>query len=52
MTTTSSTSSTSSTSGSAVLTALGAGSGIDTASLVTSLVSASFDPKDAQLKTK
>ena len=31
---------------------LGAGSGIDTTALVTSLVSASFDPKDAALKTK
>lgn len=51
-TTTSSTSSTTAASGSSVLTALGAGSGIDTASLVTSLVSATFDPKDAQLKTK
>jgi len=53
MTTTSSTSSSSSsTSGSAILTALGAGSGIDTGSLVNGLVSASFDPKDSALKTK
>lgn len=53
MTTTSSTSSTSSSSsGSSILTALGAGSGIDTGALVTSLVSASFDPKDQALKSK
>jgi len=55
MTTTSSTTSTTSTtstSGSSILTALGAGSGIDTDSLVTGLVSASFDPKDQALKTK
>lgn len=52
MTTTSSTTSTTSASGSAILTSLGAGSGIDTDSLVTSLVSASFDPKDQALKTK
>lgn len=35
-----------------IATTLGAGSGIDTAALVTSLVSAAFDPKDAALKTK
>ena len=52
MTSTSSTSSSGSTTGSSILTALGAGSGIDTDSLVTSLVSASFDPKDNALKTK
>lgn len=53
MTSTSSTSSSSSTtSGSSILTALGAGSGIDTGALVTSLVSASFDPKDSALKAK
>ncbi len=52
MTTTTSTSSTSSSGGSSILTALGAGSGIDTGALVTSLVSASFDPKDKVLKTK
>lgn len=50
MTTTSSTSS--SPAGSSILTSLGAGSGIDTDALVTSLVSASFDPKDSALKTK
>jgi flagellar hook-associated protein 2 len=52
MTTTSSTTSNTSASGSSILTALGAGSGIDTDSLVTGLVSASFDPKDQALKTK
>lgn len=52
MTTTSSTSSSGATTGSSILTALNAGSGIDTGSLVTSLVSASFDPKDSALKTK
>jgi flagellar hook-associated protein 2 len=51
-TTSSSTSSVSAASGSAILTALGAGSGIDTNALVTSLVSASFDPKDATLTAK
>ena len=35
-----------------IATTLGAGSGIDTTALVTSLVSASFDPKDAALKTQ
>jgi len=52
MTSTSSSSSTSTTSGSSILTALGAGSGIDTDSLVSGLVSATFDPKDNALKTK
>jgi flagellar hook-associated protein 2 len=52
MTTTSSTSSSNTTAGSSILNALGAGSGIDTSALVTSLVSASFDPKDSALKTK
>ena len=46
------TSSTTASSGSAILTALGGGSGIDTGSLVTNLVSATYDPKDAALKTK
>lgn len=39
-------------SGGAILTALNAGSGIDAGALVTNLVSASFDPKTAALKTK
>jgi flagellar hook-associated protein 2 len=58
MTTTSSTSSSSSTTstkasaGSSILTALGAGSGIDTASLVTSLVGAAYSDKESQLQTK
>jgi flagellar hook-associated protein 2 len=58
MTTTSSTTSTTSTqsavaaAGSAILTQLGAGSGIDTASLVTNLVSASFGTKEATLTAK
>jgi len=51
MTTTSSTSS-SATTGSSLLTALGAGSGIDTAALVSSLVSASFSGKDSALTAK
>lgn len=46
------TSSTSASQGSAILTALGGGSGIDTGSLVSGLVSATYDPKDAALKTK
>ena len=50
--TSSSSSSTSTTTGSSILTALGAGSGIDTDSLVTSLASATFDPKDSALKSK
>ncbi len=67
MTTTSSTSTTSATSaattstsstatkaaaGSSILTALGAGSGIDTATLTTNLVSAAFSDKESQLQTK
>ena len=51
MTTTSSTSS-SATTGSSLLTALGAGSGIDTAALVSNLVSASFSGKDSVLAAK
>ena len=51
MTTTSATSS-SATTGSSLLTALGAGSGIDTAALVSSLVSASFTGKDNALTAK
>jgi flagellar hook-associated protein 2 len=51
MTTTSSTSS-SATTGSSLLTALGGGSGIDTAALVSSLVSASFGVKDNALAAK
>ena len=47
MTTTTAT--TSASSGSAILTALNAGSGIDTSSLVSGLVSATYDPKDAAL---
>lgn len=50
MTTTGSTTST--TSGSSVLTTLGTGSGIDTASLVSSLVQAQFDVKNRQLTAK
>ncbi|MDO6415848.1 flagellar filament capping protein FliD [Sphingomonas sp. BIUV-7] len=46
------TSSTAASSGSAILTALGAGSGIDTASLVTSLVSATYDPKTSAVTAK
>lgn len=38
--------------GSAILNALGGGSGIDTGSLVSGLVSATYDPKDAALKAK
>lgn len=38
--------------GNQILTALGAGSGIDTSSLITGLVSASFDPKTQALQTK
>jgi flagellar hook-associated protein 2 len=66
MTTTSSTSSTTpattapakttqsatATAGSSILTALGAGSGIDTASLVTNLTAAAFSDKETQLQTK
>lgn len=67
MTTTSSTSATSATSaattttsstatkaaaGSSILTALGAGSGIDTAALTTNLVSAAFSDKESQLQKK
>ena len=59
MTTTSSTTSTPTTTtsttasaGSSILTALGAGSGIDTASLVTNLVSASFATKESALTAK
>ena len=50
MTTTSSSTATSS--GSAILTALDAGSGINTSTLVSGLVSATYDPKDAALKAK
>ncbi len=50
--TTASPTATTATTGSSILTALGAGSGIDTDSLVTSLVAASFDPKDSALTTK
>ncbi|HWI87239.1 MAG TPA: flagellar filament capping protein FliD [Sphingomonas sp.] len=50
MTTTSSTAS--ATSGTSILTALGAGSGIDTAALVTNLAAATFDPKDNALKAR
>jgi flagellar hook-associated protein 2 len=39
-------------SGSAILTALNAGSGIDTSSLVSGLVSATYDPKDSALTAK
>jgi flagellar hook-associated protein 2 len=65
MTTTSSTTSTTTTpttattsqqakanAGSSILTALGAGSGIDTATLVTNLVAASFSDKESTLQTK
>ena len=45
-------SSVSSTTGSSVITALNAGSGVDTGTLITSLVSASYDPKSAALKTR
>ena len=50
--TTASTTSTAAASGTAILTALGAGSGIDTNALVTSLVSATYDPKDQALQAK
>ena len=50
MTTTSS--STAASSGSAILTALDAGSGINTSTLVSGLVAATYDPKDAALKVK
>lgn len=46
------TSATSSTNGSAILTALGSGSGVDSASLVAGLVSATYDPKAAVLTAK
>ena len=46
------TSSTTSTSGASILTTLNAGSGVDTTSLISGLVSASFDPKTAALTTK
>lgn len=49
MTTTTATTSTSSVSGSSILVSLGAGSGVDTASLVTSLVSAQFAARNAAL---
>jgi flagellar hook-associated protein 2 len=53
-TTTSSSSTSSSTApnGSAILTALGAGSGIDTTTLVSQLVSASYDPKVSAITTQ
>ena len=38
--------------GSSILTALGAGSGIDTSSLVSSLVSATRDPKESAITTR
>lgn len=46
------TSSTSAASGNAILTALNATGGLDTGNLVTSLVSATYDPKTAALKVK
>lgn len=59
MTTTSSTTSSTATTqsttasaGSSILTALGAGSGIDTASLVTNLVAAAYSDKETQLASK
>jgi len=51
-TTPATTTSTNQSAGSSILTALGAGSGIDTASLVTNLVSASFATKESALQTK
>jgi len=50
--TTPSTQSATASAGSSILTALGAGSGIDTASLVTNLVSAAYSDKESQLATK
>lgn len=44
--------STKATAGSSILTSLGAGSGIDTASLVTNLVTAAYSDKENTLKTK